>query len=168
MEYNLKKLLDDAKQQSGKRANLGLENEVMMHMLNDKDFKVGVYKKGEGQVDTLSIYETSRELVASILNNAANISKSESIDLAENFKFNKNESSNMVQISKEFVNQYVTTGKKLAFGSREETNMSLNIKHVESRERTVSVGGIGDKATGKENITIPEHNVVKCSGRNLY
>ena len=52
-------LINKARENNSKRANLKLEQDVMLGLLNDKEFKVGVYKKDEGKVDEISVYETS-------------------------------------------------------------------------------------------------------------
>ena len=159
-------LINKARENNSKRANLKLEQDVMLGLLNDKEFKVGVYKKDEGKVDEISVYETSRELVSSILNNAGHLNKDEAVDLAHKYEFSKQDANNMIDISKEFVNTYLTTGKKINFGSRESVNMSLVMKHHDTSTKTTQVGGLNSGVF--ETKEVPAHNTVRASGKNLY
>lgn len=164
----LNDVLKSAKEESSKRANIKTEVSVMQAMLNDRDFKVGVYKKNQGKVDDMSIYETSRELVSNILVNAANLSKNESDTLSHNYEFNKQAASNMVDISKEFFNTYLPTGKKIHLGSREDTNITLSMKHIESKEKVLQPNTLGNQTNEPITKTMPAYNTLKVSGKNLY
>lgn len=166
--YNVEKFLNEAKQNASSRVNNAQEVNLMMNMLNDPDFKVGVYKNGVGKVDELSIYETSRELVTSIISNGANINKEEARDLANQYNFSKNDASNMIGISKEFINTYLETGNKISLGAREHMNISLSMKHVDEKERIIPPGGLGNNTDKEKVVTTPAYNTVKVSGKNLY
>lgn len=168
MSYDLKKVLEEARENSSSRSNLGLENDVMRNMLNDPNFKVGVYKEGVGQIDQISMYETSRNLAASIISNAANINKDEAKHLADNYNFNKNEANDFIAISKEFINSYITTGNKINFGAREDINVGICLKHVEEKERVIPPGGVGNNTDKDKVINTPAYNTLKVTGKNLY
>lgn len=167
--YDLKKILEDAKNNASKRSNNGLELEVMRNMLNDPTYEVGVYKAGVGEVDKISMYQTSRNLVSSIISNSTDINKEEARHLADNYEFNKDESSNFIAISKEFINVYSLTGNKMLLGSRQETNFELTLKKVEEKERIIKPGGVGNPSeTESKSVVTPEHNTLKVSGKNIY
>lgn len=133
---------------------------VMTEMLNDKDYKVGEYTK-EGKVGEYCPYDDSRKMVANIINKTAKISSAEAKTLAEDFQFGKTESTSMVNISKEFINTYLGTGRKLPLGGRETMNVSLIAKHIDETKKQFPVGGIGSKERGE--VTIPAHDSVKVS-----
>lgn len=133
---------------------------VMVEMLNDKDYKVGEYTKA-GKVGEYSPYEDSRKMVASIVNKTAKISMPEAKTLADSYQFGKSEATSMVNISKEFVNTYLQTGRKLPFGGRENMSASLLIKHVDESKKQFPIGGIGSKERGE--VTIPAHDSVKVT-----
>lgn len=168
MSYNLQEVIKEAKESASKRANNGTEVKVMQAMLNDKNFKIGVYQKGKGKVDEISMYETSRSLLSNVLQNAANISATEADNLSNNYEFDKKDASNFIAISKEFTNQYVTTGKKMNLGEREHLNVSLAFKEVPSREKQVPVGALGSGSKETKTVTMDAYNSLKVSGKNLY
>ena len=136
------------------------EIRVMEAMLNDKEFKVGEYTK-EGKVGEYCPYDDSRKMIATMITKTVKIPTQEARDLAEEYTFGKSESSSMVNISKEFVNTYVQTGRKLPLGGRENINASLSIKHVEETKKQFPVGGIGSTTRGE--VTIPAHDSLKVT-----
>lgn len=111
------------------------EIRVMRAMLNDKDFKVDVYGK-EGKVDSYCPSEDARNMFANVISSAVKISSDEANGLMENYEFKKSDADTMINVSKEFVNTYIQTGRKLPLGPREKSNVSLSLKQVEATTRT--------------------------------
>lgn len=136
------------------------EVRVMESMLNDKDYKVGVYTKA-GKVDEYCPYEDSRKMISNIISKTAKVPTAEAKILADEFEFGKSESTTMVNLSKEFVNTYVGTGRKLPLGGRENMNASLSISHVEAKTKQYPVGGFGSKDRGE--VEIPAHDRLKAA-----
>ncbi len=140
---------------------------VMRAMLNDETYKVDVYGRSgvEGQYCP---YEESRALAANILKGAANISGSEATELANGYEFGKQDATIMVGLSKEFINTYLETGRKLPLGGRATSNISIQ-KRV--KEETVSsfpvkvgVNSDGtDKYEHSAGRVIPAHGSLKVS-----
>ena len=137
------------------------EVKVMRAMLNDKDFRVGEYTK-EGKVGEYSPYEDSRKMVSTILSSAAKIPSAEAKEIANKYEFSKAEAVTMINLSKEFVNTYVHTGRKLPLGAREDMSVALQLKEVPESVKQFPKGGIGSSERGQ--VTIPAHNTLKVAG----
>ena len=137
------------------------EVRVMKAMLNDKDFRVGEYTK-EGKVGEYSPYEDSRKMVTTILSSAAKIPSAEAKEIANKYEFGKSEANTLINISKEFVNTYVRTGRKFPLGAREDMNVSVQLKEVPEAVKQFPKGGIGSSERGQ--VTIPAHNTLKATG----
>lgn len=147
-------------------SNVKDEQRVMQAMLNDKDYKVDVYKS-TGVVGTYCPYEESRRMLTNVIKDTTKIGAKEAAELAENYEFGRAESEIMVGISKEFVNTYVETGRKLPLGGREKSNIALEKKVKEARANTYPKK-VGVDANGKdiyENVNdgtvIPAHGTLK-------
>lgn len=140
------------------------EVKVMRAMLNDKDYEVQVYNK-DGVAGTLSPYRESRELISSVIASTTKISSQEAEQLAEQHEFNKAESLNMINISKEFINTYLETGRKLSLGGREDSDISIAKKVVKETTRKCP-HKIGEDENGnaiyehRESV-IPSHKSLK-------
>ena len=95
------------------------EVRVMKAMLNEPEFKVDVYGKSgvEGQYCP---YEESRIMVSNIIKNTTKVSQQEAMSLANSYEFGNQEATIMVGLSKEFINTYIETGRKLPLGGREK------------------------------------------------
>lgn len=105
------------------------EERVMRAMLNDREYKVGVYTK-EGMVGEYCPAEDVRSMLTTVIANTVKISQEEAKSLADNHEFKKSESQTMVNLSKEFVNSYLQTGRKLPLGGREKSDVSLSRKEI--------------------------------------
>ena len=144
------------------------EIRVMQAMLNDKDFKVDVYDKN-GVSGSYCPYEESRIMLSSIIKDTTKINSAEASELAYNYEFGKKESTIMVGISKEFVNTYIETGRKLPLGGREKSNISLakKVKPAKANTYPKKVGVNADGTDKYETVNegmIPEHISIRVFG----
>jgi len=142
------------------------EIRIMQGMLNDKSYEVGVYAK-DGKVGTYSPSQDFRKMQGSVISQVAKISKSEADDLLDAYEYTKSDAATMVNVSKEFVNTYLDTNRKLLLGGREKSNFSLVGKLVPDTTKTyqkkiTSSDGIVTWEPGKKHI--PEHAGIKAKG----
>lgn len=140
------------------------EVRVMQEMLNDKTYVVGEYSK-DGKVGEYCPSADARKLVTSIVANGAKVPMAEAKAIGENYEFSRTDANTMVNLSKEFINTYVQTGRKLPLGGREKMNTSLALKSVETRRKTLPETPL-TKASGKVNaeIIIPGYDTIKAQG----
>lgn len=141
---------------SQKSASQKDEVRVMQEMLNDKSYIVGEYDK-RGKIGEYCPSESARKIVASVIANGCRIPMSEAKGIAENYEFTRPESAEMIAISKEFVNTYIQTGRKLPLGGRSDMSVSLSLKEVPVQNKKLPNGN-GD------GIIIPAHKTVKTQG----
>lgn len=141
------------------------EIRVMQAMLNDTSFKVDVYSNN-GKEGEYCPAEDFKGMVSSIVASATKISKDEAKALSENYEATKNDASTMVNISKEYINTYMYTGRKLPLGGRKETNFSLTAREVPEKTKPCPKK-VGFDESGKPiyetpNKTIPAHIGLKA------
>ena len=141
------------------------EIRVMRAMLNDPTFKVDVYGRSgiEGQYCP---YEESRTLITNIIKDTTKMSTKEAAELSSNYEFGKQESVIMVGLSKEFINTYMETGRKLPLGGRATSNISIAKKTKEARPNNFPVKvGVNDDGTDKyetrDSGIIPAHGSLR-------
>lgn len=146
-------------------ASIKDECRVMRAMLNDPTFKVDVYGHSgiEGQYCP---YDEARTMVTNILRDTTKISANEASDLAKAYEFGKAEANIMIGISKEFINTYIETGRKLPLGGRETSNISIAKKTKESKpNKFPKKVGINDDGTDRYEVvgegTVPAHGSLK-------
>ena len=157
MDYNVKELVTGIREKLDKRtASKSDEIKVMQAMLNDRDFKVSIYDNN-GVSRTYCPSEDARKMSASIITNTTKITKQEAQALADNHEFTSAEAQSMVGISKEFVNTYIQTERKLPLGARETCDIKLELKHKPESQATVP----NDK---DRTVTIPAHDTLKVYG----
>lgn len=148
-----------------KNASQKDEVRVMQAMLNDTEYKVDVYDK-TGVTGQYCPAEDFRSMEASIIASAAKISKEEAKALADAHEVSKNEAASMVGVSKEYINTYLGTGRKLPLGGRPETNFALSLKDVPEKSKPtphkVGVGETGEDIYETPNKTIPAHLGLKA------
>ena len=166
---NVREILDEIKKNLSQESSSAKDEErVMQAMLNDKEYVVGVYGNA-GKVGEYSPSADARKLATSIIQSTTKISAAEAEKLADEHTFTKSEANSMIGISKEFVNTYVQTGRKLPLGGRETSNVKLIIKHEEEKvkryPKKVGVNEDGSARYDKEATTIiPAHDSIRVQG----
>lgn len=147
------------------------EVRVMRAMLNDTSYTVDVYGK-EGKIGEYCPAEDARALAASIIQGSTKVSAAEAKELAAGYEFKKADAVSMIGISKEFVNTYLDTGRKMSFGNREKSSLSLSQKEKEASTCTypkkvgVDVDGKGIYETATANV--PAYKEIKATSRPNY
>lgn len=143
------------------------EVKVMKAMLNDKEFSVDIYSNKE--TTKYSPSEDVRSFCTDVISSTTKISKNEASELMEGYEFTKNNASSLINVSKEFVNTYLQTNRKLPLGGRATSNVALSLKTVEKGERTypkkVGVDADGKGIYQNTPTTIPAHTSVRVHGQ---
>lgn len=144
---------------SQKSASRKDEVKVMQAMLNDPTYTVGVYGK-EGLAGEYNPCEDFRGMTASIIADAVKISKDEAKVLADSHVVTKAEAESMTNVSKEYINTYLGTGRKMALGGRETSNVSLIRKEKPATTKPYPKK-LEDGSTIHPPTTIPAYDSVK-------
>ena len=111
------------------------EVRVMQAMLNDTSYEIGVYNKS-GKIGDYCPAKDFKSMQTNIVSSVTKISKDEAAKLVENYEATKADATSMVSISKEFINTYLSSGRKLPLGGREKSNFALSEKVVPRTEKT--------------------------------
>lgn len=140
------------------------EVRVMQAMLNDTSYEVGIYSK-DGQIDTYNPAKDFKTMQTNIVSSVTKISKNEATNLVAGYQATKTDATTMVNVSKEFFNTYLDSGRKLTLGGRKDSNYALSAKDVPSTEKTYQKRVVGEDG----NITwvpgkkvIPAHKGLKA------
>lgn len=157
----LKEISSNLSQKSASRKD---EVRIMQSMLSDPSYEVSIYSK-DGIEGTYNPAKDFRSMCASVMSHAAKIPMSEATQLMENYQVSKNEAGSMIDISKEFVNTYIQTGRKLPLGARKESDISLSHKRVDATTRLypqkIGVNDDGTDKYSKTATTIPAHDSIR-------
>ena len=140
------------------------EVRIMQAMLSDPDYEVSIYGK-DGVEGTYNPTNDFRSMCASVIANAAKVPAAEATQIMDGYAVRKSEAASMINISKEFVNTFLQTGRKLPLGPRETSDISLSLKKVESTTRMypqkVGVNDDGTDRYSKVCTTIPAHDSIR-------
>lgn len=144
------------------------EIRVAQAMLNDPTYIVDVYDKN-GVCGQYSPYTDTRNMVAEIIKDATKMGANEATELSQNYKFSKNSAQTMINFSKEFVNTYLETGRKLPLGVREKSNCALVKKHKEAKVNSFpmasSIDADGNKVyTSSPASMTPAYETIRVVG----
>ncbi len=139
---------------------------VMQAMLNDTSYQVAVHKN-DGTVDNYNPSRDARDMISRIITATTKVGSDEAKSLSDNYQFTKADANAMIGISKEFVNTYIKTGRKLPLGGRDTSNVSLEYKQVEARTsgfpKKIGVDAEGKPLYKIEPTEIPAHDGIKAS-----
>lgn len=140
------------------------EIRVMQAMLNDTSYEVGVYGN-KGKVDTYNPAQDFRKMQANIIASTTKISKEEAASLANGYEVTKNDATTMINVSKEFINTYLSCGRKLSLGGREDSNFALLVKDTPKTEKVYqrrTVAEDGSVSWEPCSKVIPAHKTLKA------
>lgn len=120
---------------------------VAQAMMNDTTYNVDVYAGSNFQ----GVYNPSqsiRRVISSSMSNITGMSRVESDNLVRDYEFTPNEAKEILDFSKEFINTYLQTGRKLPLGGRENSNVSLKLKQIQPGFVSYPVK-VGEDSNGK-------------------
>jgi hypothetical protein len=163
----IKEISDRVKETNQHGASSKDEVKVMKAMLNDTSYEVDIYDK-TGVKATYNPAKEVRSTISGIISNTTKIPKAEAEGYMEGYEFKSSEAQTFVNVSKEFVNTYLDTDRKLPFGTREKSDISIiaNPKEASTRTYPAKVEENGETKYIKETIAIPAHTsakiVAKC------
>lgn len=131
---DLIKEINDSRNPSDNRTTYDTKSQkdelaVMKSMLNDKTYKVDVYGP-EGIEGTICPSEIIRGTISSVISGATGMTPKEADSIMDNYEFKNSEAKGFIDFSKEYINTYLMTGRKLPLGGRETSNVSLLRKTV--------------------------------------
>jgi hypothetical protein len=151
---------DNLKQKSASRRD---EEAVMRAMLNDRDFIVRDYSSHETHCPA-SDY---REMVAGIISSTTKMPKVEAAAIVNNYEVKKSDASTMVNLSKDFFNCALRTGRKINLGATEKSDISIQLKEIpETQKKFPMKTGVNEDGSAryeKNETTIPAHEGLKVS-----
>ena len=131
---------------------------VMQAMMNDTNFSVDVYSK-DGKVDEYYPSRELRKVVTNVVASTTHIPVKEATELVNAYEFTRVDAAAMVNMSKEFVNTYLQTGRKLPLGGRKNSDVELMWKNIEDRTTEIPI----KSETGERlNTFIPAHGGIKA------
>lgn len=108
------------------------ELNIMKAMLNDTSYSVGIYGPGGLKGEYCPALEI-RNTLSNIIQNVTGIGKTEADLSIKNYEFESTDARGLIDFSKEFINTYLQTGRKLPLGGREKSNVSLIKKTIPSQ-----------------------------------
>lgn len=154
-KLTIKEIKDNCAQRSVSKKD---EITVMKAILNDPEYSVDVYEKS-GKVGEYNPSQDLRKMLTNVVSSTTRISSKEAAELVNQYEFTKSDASTMINVSKEFINSYLPTGRKLSLGGREMSNIHLLWKEIP--ERTTGVPSKDNK--DRKSTFIPAHGGIKTS-----
>lgn len=147
------------KQKSSSRKD---EVTIMKALMNDTNYSTKIYGTLNG-IDTHYPSKDLRKVVTNAISEITKIPKREAAELVNEYEFTKSDAQAIVNLSKEFVYQYLQTGRKFPLGGRAESDVELIWKTVASRE--VKLPNVKD--SNKSSVAIiPEHGGIKAINKS--
>jgi hypothetical protein len=134
----LEKVLGEVKQSAKQIAiNKTDEVKVMVAMLNDKEFKYQKYEKNVGRVGEINPRSQMVNLATDIIFNATGLEKKNCAYLADNLTFTKKDAQTIIELNKEFLDVYTSTGRKINLIQNERTEANVYTKKMGSTTKAI-------------------------------
>lgn len=148
---------------SSRKSSRKDEIDVMKAMLNDDSYIIDVYEKSNSEtgydVKQYAPGQEFKKMVTNIVSDVTGISRKEARELVNHHEFGTADARTIVNLSKEFVNTYLRTGRRLPLGGRIDSDVSMVWKNIESKTLQVpsKIGG------ERKNVEVPAHGAIKTT-----
>ena len=149
----VKEIKNNLVQKSASRKD---EVAVMKAMMNDPGYTVDVYDK-KGKCGEVQPSKELRKIVSSAVSSTTKMPLKEAAALVDNYEFSKGDANSLIEVSKEFVNTYLQTGRKLPLGGRITSNIEIMWRDIE--EKNARVPARDGKPAGTTKV--PAHGGLK-------
>lgn len=113
------------------------EIQVMKCMLNDPDFRLGVYDRNFGYVGDKCPHDDAVNFAKNIISGSTGLDGRESKHLAENYEFTKRDASFLLENMRDFLQVYTSTGRKINIMQTAATEACLYTKSVTAGNKSV-------------------------------
>ena len=113
------------------------EIRVMRCMLNDPNFRLGVYDRNFGYVGDKCPHDDAVNFAKNIIAGSTGLDGRESKHLAENYEFTKRDASFLLENMRDFLQVYTSTGRKINIMQTAETEACLFTKTVTAGNKSV-------------------------------
>ena len=136
------------------------EAKVMKAMMNDSEYHVATYNRTKDDDICVRRYYPGlefRRTIANIVANLTHIPRKEAKMLVSQYEFNYSEAKSLIDFSKEFINTYLQTGRKLGLGGRDTSDIELMWKTISGKTASVPDRSNGDR----QSVYVPEHGGIK-------
>ncbi len=135
------------------------EIRVMRTMINDPNFSISVYDKNKGLIGSRCPREEAVKFAAGISSAITGLDNKSATELANNYEFSKKDASFLVENSKDFMQTYLQTGRKLPIIQGVDSEASIFYRPIEAKEKIVPNGN------EKKSTLVPSYNKVICRSK---
>ena len=143
------------------------ETEVMRAMLNDSSYVNGIYNNTGCIGVTCPAVQFRRMLVGIICDNF-HLDKAEVEYVLGNYNFGNATAEQMISIAKQFVIGYLESGRKLPFGQRRNSDISMTMKRIPAHNVFHPIKRIHDDGKCETMVTetmVPQYDQIRVSSK---
>lgn len=136
---NMNELIDQIKEVTKKQKSQSVSDQlrVQQMLLNDPTYEVSIYDKNKGRVGSRNVHNEAVNFIADTTSAITGISKKEALECAEGYKFTKKDASFFLNMSHDFTQVYLQTGRKMNLVQTEDSEASVFYRPVEAKEKIV-------------------------------
>lgn len=165
---SVQSMVEEIRKSNSSKVNKKQEIEVMTAMVNDYNYKPAILNK-HNEVDGYICPAESMDKLATQIIKSAGIGGTEAEGLAKQYEYTKNDATQLLDVSKEFVNCYMDSGRKLSLGKREKADITLQQRINEECDKKFhkKVGEASDGSPVMEEFLkhIPKHKTIKVKAK---
>lgn len=143
------------------------EVRVMKCMLNDKQYRAGIYDKNNGYVGDHCPAEEATMFVKNVIQGATGLDSRDSMHLAESYEFTSRDAQFMINNMKDFLDVYTQTGRKINLIQNGTTDASIYTKDVVASTKMVPSRNAGESKVIKTAPFVKMISVSKCPKYNV-
>lgn len=143
------------------------EVKVMKCMLNDKQYRAGIYDKNNGYVGDHCPAEEATMFIKNVIQGATGLDSRDALHLAEEYEFTNKDAQFMINNMRDFLDVYTQTGRKINLIQSGTTDASIYTKEVAASSKMVPSRNEGESKVIKTAPFVKMISVSKCPKYNV-
>jgi hypothetical protein len=132
---------------------------VQQTLLNDPDYKVGIWDRRKGKVGERCPREEAVKFISDIATNLTGLDKKAADEVAAKYQFTKKDAMFFLNMNHDFTQTYLQTGRKLNIVQTADSEASVFYRASATREKLVP------GKNGSITTTVPAFQKLVCKSR---
>lgn len=136
---NMHELISQIQEITAKQKSQSISDQIRVQqmLLNDKEYEVGIYDRNRGRIGSRNVHHEAVNFVADISSAITGLDRQSAQEAAEGYTFTKKDASFFVNMTHDYLQTMLQTGRKVPIVQTEDSEASILYRAVESREKKV-------------------------------
>jgi hypothetical protein len=127
---------------------------VQQMLLNDPNYEVSIYDKSKGRIGSRNVHDEAIRFIADTTAAITGLDKQSARECAKSYKFTKKDANFFLNMTHDFMQTYLDTGRKLNIIQTEDSEASIFYRQIGVREKVIPSKNGSVKIPGYKKVIV--------------